>query len=373
MINEKRFTSFDICYAIGKIFKLSLVNYRSENSGWYKFKDNIKNKTLLIKYIKNKESSIQFEDLCSLTNEISKLIIVYQYLEQYKYLEIETIHIKNIQNKKGYFKLKENQAIFYPKKELGQSIPYKLKEIGKIKIVDLKLTISRYEAIMERNYINRLNYLLFEFYSNIQKIQNWSVELKNRSKKKYEESFKNFLNYEEIFKMLIIYPVDIYKEIDSKTKKAYKKLYEDMKEIRKRNMFNDIIQKDKEISEKFNSYQEKYYTNYQSIILTFQDFNTFWNIPEGRLCEYCGVSENEIISLAKKDKIHTKRYYSRGKTMEIDKIDADGEYELTNIVLSCYWCNNAKTDEFTFDEFKLIAEGIKKLWKKRLEELEFLG
>jgi len=34
--------------------------------------------------------------------------------------------------------------------------------------------------------------------------------------------------------------------------------------------------------------------------------------------------------------------------------------------MSCYWCNNAKTDEFFVDEFKEIARGINYAWQKRL-------
>jgi len=36
--------------------------------------------------------------------------------------------------------------------------------------------------------------------------------------------------------------------------------------------------------------------------------------------------------------------------------------------MACYWCNNAKTDEFDGDEFKEIGEAIKKVWKKRLKK-----
>lgn len=53
--------------------------------------------------------------------------------------------------------------------------------------------------------------------------------------------------------------------------------------------------------------------------------------------------------------------------MEIDKIESDKEYAKCNIVLSCYWCNNAKTDEFSLDEFKSIAKGINAAWNKRLK------
>jgi hypothetical protein len=36
--------------------------------------------------------------------------------------------------------------------------------------------------------------------------------------------------------------------------------------------------------------------------------------------------------------------------------------------MSCYWCNNAKTDEFDDIEFKPIGELIGKTLRKRLKE-----
>lgn len=34
--------------------------------------------------------------------------------------------------------------------------------------------------------------------------------------------------------------------------------------------------------------------------------------------------------------------------------------------MACYWCNNAKTDEFTAEEFKEIGKEIRKIWDVRL-------
>ena len=57
----------------------------------------------------------------------------------------------------------------------------------------------------------------------------------------------------------------------------------------------------------------------------------------------------------------------REDSMEIDRKNSNKEYTADNIVLCCYWCNNAKSDEFTFDEFKkYIAPGINQTWNDRL-------
>ncbi|MCD6366675.1 MAG: hypothetical protein J7L46_03955, partial [Bacteroidales bacterium] len=72
--------------------------------------------------------------------------------------------------------------------------------------------------------------------------------------------------------------------------------------------------------------------------------------------------------LLKENKIQTKRIYSRGKHMEVDRTAPNGKYEIKNIELCCYWCNNAKTDEFSEKEFICIANAIKKVWCDRLNE-----
>ena len=43
-------------------------------------------------------------------------------------------------------------------------------------------------------------------------------------------------------------------------------------------------------------------------------------------------------------------------------------YNKDNCVLACYWCNNAKTDAFTADEFKPIGKEIGKTIQKILNE-----
>ena len=74
-------------------------------------------------------------------------------------------------------------------------------------------------------------------------------------------------------------------------------------------------------------------------------------------CEYCGIEENELYFL------ETKRL-GRGARLEYDRLE-DTDYNLDNIVLACYWCNNAKTDTFTVEEFKEIARGINAVWRSR--------
>ena len=90
---------------------------------------------------------------------------------------------------------------------------------------------------------------------------------------------------------------------------------------------------------------------------------------ENRFCCYCGISESEIDKAIQKDIIKTKRLYIRGRTMEVERHEPNGGYSVGNIGLCCYWCNNAKTDEFSVKEFEPIKEEIKNIWRNRGIEL----
>ena len=91
----------------------------------------------------------------------------------------------------------------------------------------------------------------------------------------------------------------------------------------------------------------------------------FEDLLRGDLCFYCHITVGDINELIDKEKIFKKRE-TRGFSMEIDRKDPNKEYSKENVVLCCYWCNNAKTDEFTETEFKTIASEIKEVWQKRL-------
>jgi hypothetical protein len=97
----------------------------------------------------------------------------------------------------------------------------------------------------------------------------------------------------------------------------------------------------------------------------FWDFY-YWYISQPKHCHYCKVTQAELDIINNPETIVNSRP-RRGKTFEIDQRNSKGGYSnLKNLVLSCYWCNNAKTDTFTEDEFMIIAQGIQKVWDARL-------
>ena len=58
----------------------------------------------------------------------------------------------------------------------------------------------------------------------------------------------------------------------------------------------------------------------------------------------------------------------RGWKLEVDRLNSNFEYNSDNCVMACYWCNNAKTDEFSKDEFKIIGNAISLVWKSRMND-----
>lgn len=100
----------------------------------------------------------------------------------------------------------------------------------------------------------------------------------------------------------------------------------------------------------------------------FWDFHK-WYCSADRECHYCGITEDQIFELDFLNRLYTKRLTTRGRTLEIERVEPNKPYDVVkNLTLACYWCNNAKSDEFSEKEFKPIAQAIRQVWDKRLSE-----
>ena len=95
-------------------------------------------------------------------------------------------------------------------------------------------------------------------------------------------------------------------------------------------------------------------------------------------CSYCGIAQDEIDLLNKEEEKKQNQSNiqpyglttrARGKKLEVDQLKPKGGYVDGNITLSCYWCNNAKTDTFSVKEFKGIARGINIAWNQKIKHL----
>ncbi|HAO05923.1 MAG TPA: hypothetical protein DCQ50_02820 [Chryseobacterium sp.] len=131
---------------------------------------------------------------------------------------------------------------------------------------------------------------------------------------------------------------------------------------------NDFIYKEiahKEIAriDFINEIRLDYINNHFREIFPEAEFDDLLHKTE---CAYCHITIEKIELLADNKQLHKKNY--RGWSLEIDRLDSNLEYTKDNCVMACYWCNNAKTDEFTFDEFIKVGAEIRKIWDDRLKK-----
>jgi hypothetical protein len=103
----------------------------------------------------------------------------------------------------------------------------------------------------------------------------------------------------------------------------------------------------------------------KKIIRTIEEFFDWYLEKEkNKKCVYCNITEEQIADLFENNKLETKR--SRGKKLELDRKQPNIPYDdFDNIVYACYWCNNAKTDTFTHEEFLEVGKVFEKIWSQR--------
>ncbi len=239
----------------------------------------------------------------------------------------------------------------------------KLSKNGKIKYKDSKKAIETWiEEAKKKNYL--YTYAKEKYY--------------NLFERTFEDKLR-FILYENLIikkveNLLIDENILV---INNNTIKKFKDDYKDMADVRERNeKIDQWINKNKsKVGELKNLYKEEFKKN-----LKLEQFKEFYGQDnDKRQCEYCKITESQISELIQNERIVTKRIYSRGRKMEVDRKEPNGLYTLSernkngkflnsNIVLSCYWCNNAKTDEFSYEEFKKVGKVFEQIWKERLEK-----
>jgi 5-methylcytosine-specific restriction endonuclease McrA len=104
---------------------------------------------------------------------------------------------------------------------------------------------------------------------------------------------------------------------------------------------------------------------------TVKPFEAFykWYMQQDQKCCYCGITEQEIEHLFEITKRATGEPLTkskRGRHLELERKSPNKGYDdFKNLALACHWCNNAKTDTFTEEEFKLVGRAISKICARR--------
>lgn len=108
--------------------------------------------------------------------------------------------------------------------------------------------------------------------------------------------------------------------------------------------------------------RKDYFENFESVFPRAKFDNLFAERDMAH-CYYCEISPARIEQLANEKKLYKKN--ERGWQLELDRKRPNEEYSLDNCVWACYWCNNAKSDEFTAEEFRGVGKAIKEVWRAR--------
>ncbi len=98
--------------------------------------------------------------------------------------------------------------------------------------------------------------------------------------------------------------------------------------------------------ENFHTLWRQYYNDKRQVMLNYGEFMQWWR-DQGNKCGYCGITQDKLHKLVelRGGNLTLNRGTKRSKgTLEIDKMDSGGQYEVNNMILCCPFCNNAKSN-----------------------------
>jgi hypothetical protein len=133
-------------------------------------------------------------------------------------------------------------------------------------------------------------------------------------------------------------------------------------------IFENKRQKSSRTVDRKGSLKEK--TTPGFVTTDFETFSAWFNQEQfDRGCHYCHTTNersNELFLQQRNgERLDATRGGKRGRRLELDRKNPNQPYDnLENLVWCCYWCNNAKSNFFTEEEFKPIAEAIGKVLRK---------
>ena len=94
-----------------------------------------------------------------------------------------------------------------------------------------------------------------------------------------------------------------------------------------------------------------------TVEMTRSEFIDWYN-AESKICAYCDMPETLINKTG-------DVWNNRMERLEVDRIDNNIGYTLDNMVLACPRCNMIKSDYFTYEEMREIAQKyVKPKWKR---------
>lgn len=92
---------------------------------------------------------------------------------------------------------------------------------------------------------------------------------------------------------------------------------------------------------------------------TYEAFVTWYN-KRPKHCHYCQIQEVDVQEIVMRGLLTSARFpkmglnargRNRGKWLEVDRKNPNGNYTTANCVLACYFCNNDKSDIFNENQY----------------------
>jgi len=89
--------------------------------------------------------------------------------------------------------------------------------------------------------------------------------------------------------------------------------------------------------------------------LTYEEFLIF---TQTQNCYYCDKKINWVPYGTIKGKFISRAY-------NLDRLDNNIGYEKNNLVVSCIFCDKLRSNNFTSEEFKIIGQALKIIYRQR--------
>lgn len=114
----------------------------------------------------------------------------------------------------------------------------------------------------------------------------------------------------------------------------------------------------------------------QNGFVGYEDFLEWYNSQE-KICHYCSLTEIQSQELVMAGLLTSNRFpqkgiigrgTSRGVWLEVDRINPKGKYSRENCVLSCYFCNNDKSDVFNGEEYLKFRNNRLEFLKEKIKK-----
>ena len=183
------------------------------------------------------------------------------------------------------------------------------------------------------------------------------MELSDNERKFIEEYYVLGKSYKEIAKKIKL-------KADAKSIDEVRKLYQSTKKHdlveaikRLKSQYSGIKTRVKKANEKKDSKQFSNLSYWDE----FKDFYN-WYEKQKKVCGYCECTIEQVSKyLSSQSKLGGHKRDNRGESFEIDRLNHNSNYMDDEVILSCYICNNAKSDVIEAKGFMPVGEAIGKV------------